>query len=117
MAVNCNVARTSQSRKQFTFGKMAVFLQSVSSPIWFNLEKQSCLSHEFLVDELRRNLGITSQNVPCKFFQGSSEILPGSSKPWPETDVFVRTTISLVGGKGGFGSMLRFVLYNVIPYY
>nr|CAG4651550.1 EOG090X0OE5 [Simocephalus serrulatus]SVE94674.1 EOG090X0OE5 [Simocephalus serrulatus] len=75
--------------------------------VWFQLEKQECLSHELLIKELRKHLGITSQHVPCKFFQGTHEIFPGSCNPWPENDAFIRTTISLAGGKGGFGSMLR----------
>nr|SVE74619.1 EOG090X0OE5 [Daphnia barbata] len=55
----------------------------------------------------RKQLGLTTQNVQCKFFRGHCEILPGSCDPWPKSDTFVRTNISLVGGKGGFGSMLR----------
>nr|SVE75564.1 EOG090X0OE5 [Daphnia dolichocephala] len=31
----------------------------------------------------------------------------GSCDPWPKSDTFVRTSVALVGGKGGFGSMLR----------
>nr|SVE85934.1 EOG090X0OE5 [Daphnia pulicaria] len=87
---------------------MAVFLESCSSSTWFQLEKQNDLTHEFLVNELSKQLGITTvQNIACKFFRGHHEILPGSCNPWPKTDTFVRTNISLAGGKGGFGSMLR----------
>nr|CAH0107330.1 unnamed protein product [Daphnia galeata] len=88
---------------------MAVFLESCpSSSTWFQLEKQNDLTHEFLVNELSKQLGIIHvQNFPCKFFNGHHEILPGSCNPWPKTDTFVRTSISLAGGKGGFGSMLR----------
>lgn len=92
---------------------MAVFLESCSSSTWFQLEKQNDLTHEFLVNELSKQLGITTvPNFACKFFYGHHEILPGSCNPWPKTDTFVRTNISLAGGKGGFGSMLRCEFYN-----
>ena len=87
-----------------------VFLESLSSAVWFQLEKQDFLTHDLLINELRSNLAITSENVPCKFFVGCTEILPGSCNPWPKTATFVRTTVSLAGGKGGFGSMLRYSL-------
>nr|SVE77412.1 EOG090X0OE5 [Daphnia lumholtzi] len=75
--------------------------------VWLQLERQTLLSHDYLVDELSRHLGIARQNVQCKFICGHSQILPGSCDPWPQNDTFVRTSISLAGGKGGFGSMLR----------
>jgi hypothetical protein len=95
---------------------MAVFLESCpSSSAWFQLEKQNDLTHEFLVNELSKQLGIVPvQNFPCKFFNGHHEILLGSCNPWPKTDTFVRTSISLAGGKGGFGSMLRYVSFQII---
>nr|SVE76197.1 EOG090X0OE5 [Daphnia hispanica] len=84
-----------------------VYLESFPSSVWLQLDKQTSLSHDFLVNELSKQLGIGRQNVQYKFFRGHSEILPGSCDPWPKTDTFVRTSISLTGGKGGFGSMLR----------
>nr|SVE73995.1 EOG090X0OE5 [Daphnia atkinsoni] len=57
--------------------------------------------------ELSKHFGVARQNVQFKFFHGHNEILPGSCAPWPKSDTFVRTSISLAGGKGGFGSMLR----------
>nr|SVE72120.1 EOG090X0OE5 [Daphnia similis] len=84
-----------------------VYLESFPSSVWLQLEKQTSLSHDYLVDELSKHLGIARQNVQCKFSCGYSQILPGSCNPWPQSDTFVRTSISLAGGKGGFGSMLR----------
>nr|SVE92200.1 EOG090X0OE5 [Daphnia sinensis] len=84
-----------------------VYLESFPSSVWLQLEKQTLLSHDYLVDELSKHLGIVRQNVKCKFFRGHSQILPGSCDAWPTSDTFVRTSISLAGGKGGFGSMLR----------
>ncbi|XP_057368744.1 UBL fusion protein SDE2-like [Daphnia carinata] len=84
-----------------------VYLESFPFSVWLQLERQTSLSHDYLVDELTKHLGITRQDVQCKFFCGHSQILPGSCDPWPKSDTFVRTSISLAGGKGGFGSMLR----------
>nr|CAG4642985.1 EOG090X0OE5 [Evadne anonyx] len=39
--------------------------------------------------------------------KSSREIGPGESIQWPKSDVYLKTTVPLMGGKGGFGSMLR----------
>ena len=98
---------------------MAVFLESFSTSTWFQLEKQNDLTHGFLVNELSKQLGITTvQNLAFKFFHGHHEILPGSCNPWPKNDTFVKTSLSLAGGKGGFGSMLRYeFLYIMFNFY
>ena len=87
-----------------------VYLELLSSSKWLQIDRQECLSHELLIDNARKHLNMKSNIVPFKFFYGHNEILPGASTPWPETDTFIRTSISLAGGKGGFGSMLRLVL-------
>lgn len=89
-----------------------VYLESLPSSVWFQLEKQISLSHDFLIGEITKHLGVARQNVQFKFFHGHLEILPGTCAPWPKSDTFVRTSISLAGGKGGFGSMLRYIQYH-----
>lgn len=84
-----------------------VYLELLTASKWLQVDKEACLSYGALVLHARNHLGITSENVPFKFFHGQNEILPGTSSPWPTSDMVIKTTISLAGGKGGFGSMLR----------
>nr|CAG4642264.1 EOG090X0OE5 [Eurycercus lamellatus] len=71
------------------------------------LDRQSLLSYDYLAGECKKKHAITDLKFSLKFFHGHEEILPESIVPWPEKDVFIKSTISLAGGKGGFGSMLR----------
>jgi len=84
-----------------------IFIQSPISSVWFQLNKQSILSYEYITEELAKLDGVCARNFPFKLYNGSEELQPGSSSPWPQTDTFIRASVSLAGGKGGFGSMLR----------
>jgi len=86
---------------------MAVFVQSPVSSSWLQLEKQSKLCYDCIANQLKEWCCIDSPNFQPKFYHDSQEIVPGQYIQWPKSDIFVKTTISLSGGKGGFGSMLR----------
>ena len=89
---------------------MAVFVQSPVSSSWLQLEKQSKLCYDCIANQLKEWCCIDSPNFQPKFYHDSQEIVPGQYIQWPKSDIFVKTTISLSGGKGGFGSMLRYEL-------
>ena len=84
----------------------AVFIKSFDAK-WIQLERNISYSYETIVEELRTFHRLQDERLCFKFYNGCQEISPGFSCTWPENDVFINISISLVGGKGGFGSMLR----------
>ena len=95
---------------------MAVYIQSPLSGQWLQLEKQSNLCFDVIVGQIKKWHLINSDSLQFKLFRGCEEIIPGISSEWPTSDVFIKTTIPLVGGKGGFGSMLRYSLFIIFKF-
>nr|CAG4650698.1 EOG090X0OE5 [Sida crystallina] len=97
--------------------KMAgVYMQSCLSGKWLQIDisqhpnshRELQFSHEFIKQQFIDWHDISSPNVPLKIFHGIHEIRDGRPLSWSKNeDVFLNTSIPLVGGKGGFGSMLR----------
>nr|CAG4649054.1 EOG090X0OE5 [Polyphemus pediculus] len=87
---------------------MSVYIQSPISASWFELDKQSTLSYELVIGKLKDLHCVDSdKSQQLKLFNGKEEISPLNPVPWPRDDVFLKFSIPLIGGKGGFGSMLR----------
>nr|CAG4638907.1 EOG090X0OE5 [Cyclestheria hislopi] len=85
----------------------SVFVRSLLSNKWLELERKDSLSYECILNEYLKWEGIDRSNLQLKVLNGSEEIKPGTVLPWPHSDFYISFAIPLVGGKGGFGSMLR----------
>jgi len=101
-----------------------VYVQTCGpSPSWLEIDRNAYLSYDQITTELKKSQGIDKNcNVPFKLFYGRQEICPGTVTPWPLQDAFINVTLSLCGGKGGFGSMLRYttiisLLFNYNDYH
>ena len=83
----------------------AVYVKSISSGKWLQIHQNEIsdrlLTYDFIKERLFDWECVSSSDINVKVFHGSQEVRPGCPLNLSSQDVFLNTSISLVGGKGG----------------
>ena len=83
----------------------AVYVKSISTGKWLHIHQDEISDRLLTYDFIKKRLFdwecVSSSDINIKVFHGSQEVRPGCPLNLSSQDVFLNTSISLVGGKGG----------------